>query len=245
MCSRSSRLPARGGPLPPPRRLAYYELLFWGGGHVLQAGNVALDARALAAPAAPLDRPGGAEPRHRHRVDDAADRCRRSSCRWLAFAGTTGTAYFSMATHLMRWTIFPVVLVVLGTGVLQVWRSRPAGLGRLPFRGPRGQRGADAAGLHSGFADPWFQHAGARALSLRDRRRDDRADGGGLRFLHGGGPPVRHDGRARAARVCNSCSSAAAKPSSASGLPWPAPTAWAASNTASSNTCAPLANISA
>ena len=112
---------------PAAAPLAYYELLFWGGGHVLQAGNVALmlalwlhllqrwTGRAVLSPATvtalmtALIAPQVVMP-------------------WLAFAGTTGTAYFTMATHLMRWTLFPVVLVVLGTGVLHVRRSpdRPA-----------------------------------------------------------------------------------------------------------------------
>jgi cytochrome c oxidase subunit 1 len=106
---------------------AYYELLFWGGGHVLQAGNVATmialwlhllhrwTGRTVLAPAVvtalmtALVAPQAVMP-------------------LLAFAGTTGTAYFSMATHLMRWTLFPVVLVVLGSAVAHVWRqpARPA-----------------------------------------------------------------------------------------------------------------------
>jgi cytochrome c oxidase subunit I len=42
----------------------------------------------------------------------------------LAFLGTTATSYFSMATHLMRWTLFPVVLVVLAAAVVHVGRCR-------------------------------------------------------------------------------------------------------------------------
>lgn len=105
---------------------AYYELLFWGGGHVLQAGNVATmialwlhllhrwSGHAVLAPAvvtalmAALVVPQIVMP-------------------LLAFEGTTGTIYFSMATHLMRWTLFPVVLVVLGAAVAHVCRlpARP------------------------------------------------------------------------------------------------------------------------
>ena len=43
---------------------------------------------------------------------------------FLAFGGTTATAYFPMATHLMRWTLFPVVLVLLGVAGVHVWRHR-------------------------------------------------------------------------------------------------------------------------
>jgi hypothetical protein len=111
---------------------AYYELLFWGGGHVLQAGNVALmvalwlhllhrwTGRAVLAPAvvtalmAALVVPQAVMP-------------------LLALQGTTGTIYFSMATHLMRWTLFPVVLVVLGAAVVHVGRS-PARPGWRDFR---------------------------------------------------------------------------------------------------------------
>ncbi len=101
----------------------YYEILFWGGGHVLQAANVAamlalwlhllhqwtgsavLSARSTAALVVALVLPQVVMP-------------------FLAFGGTTVTAYFPMATHLMRWTIFPVVTVVLGASAVQVWRHR-------------------------------------------------------------------------------------------------------------------------
>ncbi len=103
----------------------YYELVFWGGGHVLQIANVAAmlalwlhllhrwTGRALLTPKvatallAALVLPQIVMPP-------------------LAFGGTTQTAYFSMATHLMRWTIFPVVLVVLGLAVAHGWRQRAA-----------------------------------------------------------------------------------------------------------------------
>jgi cytochrome c oxidase subunit I len=101
----------------------FYELVFWGGGHVLQAANVAAmlalwlhllhrwSGRAVLSPTAAsallcaLVLPQVIMPP-------------------LAFGGTTATNYFSMATHLMRWTIFPVVLVVLGVAGAHVWRHR-------------------------------------------------------------------------------------------------------------------------
>lgn len=103
----------------------YYELIFWGGGHVLQAANVAVmlalwlqllhrwTGRPVLAPATAaalltaLVLPQFIMP-------------------YLAFGGTTATSYFPMATHLMRWTLFPVVLVVLGTAAVHVWRWRAA-----------------------------------------------------------------------------------------------------------------------
>lgn len=101
----------------------YYELVFWGGGHVLQAANVAAmlalwlhllhrwTSRAALPPAVvtallvALVLPQTVMPP-------------------LAFGGTTATHYFPMATHLMRWTLFPVVLVVLGAAAVQAGRLR-------------------------------------------------------------------------------------------------------------------------
>jgi hypothetical protein len=110
----------------------YYELIFWGGGHVLQAANVAamlglwlqllhrwsgqtiLSSTAITALIAALVLPQLILP-------------------VLAFSGTTASSYFSMATHLMRWTIFPVVLVVLCVVTTHVWRQR-AGLNWRDYR---------------------------------------------------------------------------------------------------------------
>ncbi len=117
---------------PAAAPAVYYELVFWGGGHVLQAANVAAmlalwlhllhrwTGRAALGPATAtallvaLVLPQIVMPP-------------------LAFGGTTETAYFSMATHLMRWTLFPVVLVVLGAAVVHVWRHR-AGLNWRDYR---------------------------------------------------------------------------------------------------------------
>ncbi|MBS0663834.1 MAG: hypothetical protein JSR48_11270 [Verrucomicrobia bacterium] len=105
------------------------ELVFWGGGHVLQVANVAamlglwlhllhrVTGRPVLAPApaaallTALVLPQLVLPP-------------------LAFAGTTTTNYFSMATHLMRWTIFPVVVVVLGVAVAHLRRHGRDGAGR-------------------------------------------------------------------------------------------------------------------
>ena len=101
----------------------YYELLFWGGGHVLQAANVAAmlglwlyllqrwTGRPVLAPATVL-------------ALVTALVLPQAMMPWLAFGGTTVTDYFSMATHLMRWTLFPPVLVVLSVAVVHVWRER-------------------------------------------------------------------------------------------------------------------------
>ena len=101
----------------------YYELVFWGGGHVLQAANV---AAMLALWLHLLHRWTG-----RAVLSPAAATALLSALVLpqfimpvLAFGGTTATSYFSMATHLMRWTIFPVVVVVLGAAAVHVWRHR-------------------------------------------------------------------------------------------------------------------------
>jgi hypothetical protein len=109
--------------------IGYYELLAWGGGHVLQAANVAMmlglwllllhrwSGRSVISPGAvrwllmALVLPHAALP-------------------VLALGGTSTPAYTETATLLMRWTIFPVVLIVLGLGIRHVVRhpaGRPAG----------------------------------------------------------------------------------------------------------------------
>lgn len=110
----------------------FYELVFWGGGHVLQAANVATmlalwllllhrwTGRALLSPASAV-------------ALLAALVLPQTIMPPLAFSGTTASTYFSMATYLMRWTIFPVVSVVLGAAVVQVWRCR-AGLDWKDYR---------------------------------------------------------------------------------------------------------------
>ncbi len=108
---------------PDSAPAVFYELVFWGGGHGLQAANVAAmlglwlhllhrwTGRAVLTPNAAtalltaLVLPQIIMPP-------------------LAFGGTTATNYFSMATHLMRWTIFPVVLVVLTTIAVRLWSWR-------------------------------------------------------------------------------------------------------------------------
>lgn len=114
--------------LPGLPAIGYYELLAWGGGHVLQAANVAMmlglwllllhrwSGQTVVSPGAirwlltALVLPHAVMP-------------------FLALGGTSDPAYTETATQLMRWTIFPVVLVVLGLGLRHVvrhWAQRPA-----------------------------------------------------------------------------------------------------------------------
>jgi cytochrome c oxidase subunit 1 len=110
----------------------YYELVFWGGGHVLQAANV---AAMLALWLHLLHRWTGSVVLAPARVAALVVALVLPQVVMvpLAFGGTTETAYFSMATHLMRWTLFPVVLVVLAAAVVHVRRHR-AGLDWRDYR---------------------------------------------------------------------------------------------------------------
>lgn len=117
---------------PPAAPAVYYEMVFWGGGHVLQAANVAAmlalwlhllhrwTGRELLAPSAVL-------------ALMVALVLPQAGLPPLALGGTTQTNYYFMATHLMRWTIFPVVLVVLGAVAVKIWRLR-AGLDWRDYR---------------------------------------------------------------------------------------------------------------
>lgn len=115
--------------LPGLPAIGYYELVAWGGGHVMQVGNVALmlalwlwllrrwSGQSVLSPAT-------------SRWLMAALVLPQTVMPFLAWGGTSRAAYSETATQLMRWTIFPVVLVVLGLGIRQVarhWADRPAG----------------------------------------------------------------------------------------------------------------------
>ena len=109
--------------LPGLPAIGYYELLAWGGGHALQVANVAMmlglwllllhrwSGRPVVSPGAirwlltTLVLPHAALP-------------------FLALGGTSTPAYTETATQLMRWTIFPVVLIILGLGIRHVRRHR-------------------------------------------------------------------------------------------------------------------------
>lgn len=117
--------------LPP---IAYFELVSWGGGHVLQVANV---AAMLGLWLFLLERWSG-EPV----LSPAATRwlllalvAPHASLPLLALGGTSAPVYTETATALMRWTIFPVVLVVLGLGVRHVAQRR--GVAGLDWSSPR------------------------------------------------------------------------------------------------------------
>lgn len=99
------------------------EFLSWGAGHVLQAANTAamlavwlwLLARATGVPALSTRAAWAAF---------AALVVPQCAMPLLTARGTMDPLYHSGATHLMRWAIFPVVLVVLAAGARHLWRHR-------------------------------------------------------------------------------------------------------------------------
>lgn len=106
--------------------IGYYELLMWGGGHALQAANV---ATMLGLWLALLHRWSG-----QNVLSPAASRwlltalvLPHASLPILALFGTSNAAYTETATALMRWTLFPVILIVLGLGLRHVLRTRAPG----------------------------------------------------------------------------------------------------------------------
>ena len=96
--------------------IGYYELVMWGGGHALQAANVATmlglwllllhrwSGRAVLTPTA-------------SRWLLSALVAPHAILPVLALQGTSNGAYVELATDLMRWTLFPVILIVLGLGL--------------------------------------------------------------------------------------------------------------------------------
>jgi hypothetical protein len=99
--------------------IGYYELLAWGGGHALQAANVAM---MLALWLLLLRRWTGESV-----LSPTASRwlftaliVPHAILPLLALNGTSNGAYVEVATDLMRWTLFPVILIVLGLSVRHV-----------------------------------------------------------------------------------------------------------------------------
>lgn len=109
--------------LPGLPAIGYYELVMWGGGHALQAANV---ATMLALWLLLLRRWSG-----RAVLTGTASRWLHAALvaphallPFVALAGTSSGAYMGLATDLMRWTLFPVILIVLGLGVRHVVATR-------------------------------------------------------------------------------------------------------------------------
>jgi cytochrome c oxidase subunit 1 len=106
--------------------IGYYELVAWGGGHVLQVANV---AAMLGLWLMLLHRWSGqavlSPPASRWLLTALVLPC--VSVPLLALGGTSSTGYTQGSTELMRWTIFPVGLIVLGLSLRHVVRHQVAG----------------------------------------------------------------------------------------------------------------------
>jgi hypothetical protein len=158
--------------LPGLPALGYYELVAWGGGHVLQSANVAtmLGLWLLLL----------------HRWSGSAVLSGPAS-RWLlsaliaphallpvlALQGTSTGAYVAVATDLMRWTLFPVILIVLGLSLRHWRRHRAAVPADFRVAGFLGSAGLATLGLVLGACIrgsntlvPGHYHAAIGAVTL-------------------------------------------------------------------------------
>ncbi|HVK57637.1 MAG TPA: hypothetical protein VM735_02570 [Candidatus Kapabacteria bacterium] len=115
----------------------YYELVFWGGGHVLQVANVAamlavwliLLSSLLKSP---MLSPGKA------RILFSLLLAPHLAAPLLAIKGTVTPLYRLGFTRLMQFGIAPIVLVILGTCAWRLWQARQDGtIGKSDFRNVR------------------------------------------------------------------------------------------------------------
>jgi hypothetical protein len=116
---------------------SYAELVVWGGGHVLQFASV---AAMLAVWTVLIGRASGGVPISRPVAGALFGILVLPllAAPWLALRGTTEPGAHDAFTWLMRWTIFPVVLVYLVLCVRAVVRARARGvLPRNPLRDAR------------------------------------------------------------------------------------------------------------
>ncbi|MDH5490939.1 MAG: hypothetical protein OEY14_03095 [Myxococcales bacterium] len=104
----------------------YYELVAWGGGHVMQFASVAgmitvwLILLGLAIGEDPIDR----------RIATwlfAVLVIPATAAPWLALQGTTSGENHAAFTTMMRWGIFPVTSLFLLLGLRALWRARREG----------------------------------------------------------------------------------------------------------------------
>ncbi|WP_372634516.1 hypothetical protein [Fodinibius sp.] len=104
-------------------RITFYEVVMWGGGHILQFANV---LGMLTVWLILLYKLTGS--------DVISKKLNRglllvlvtpaATSPLLLLNGTTSQLYYSGFTQLMRWFIFPVVLIYMGIAVHTVWKAR-------------------------------------------------------------------------------------------------------------------------
>lgn len=139
----------------------HFEFLAWGPGHALQVANT---AAMLAAWLWLLERATGSavmSPRTARGLF-ACLLAPHFALPLLTWRGTLNNLYHDGATQLMRWGIFPVVLVVLALGVRHVWRTRASRARSGAGLGPARDGASDAA-LQQGVARAAFAGVAASA----------------------------------------------------------------------------------
>ncbi len=105
---------------------SYYELVFWGGGHVLQVASV---AAMLSVWVLLLDRVLGFSPLSHRWARVLFGLLLAPACvaPWWAWQGTTTATYYPRFTILMRWGIFPIASLILLACLLAIFRGLRAG----------------------------------------------------------------------------------------------------------------------
>lgn len=105
---------------------SYYELVFWGGGHVLQVASVSM---MVAVWILLLHRVTGRDLLSRRwaQIGFGLLIAPLLMAPWWALAGTTTSPYYPRFTMLMRWGIFPVVSVILLWSIFFLIRSYRSG----------------------------------------------------------------------------------------------------------------------
>lgn len=113
-------------------RTQYYELVMWGGGHILQFANV---LGMLTVWMILIRKFTGKEiissDKNRLLISLIAIPAIVSPV--LLIQGTTTQLYYSGFTQLMRWFIFPIVTIYIIAGLLAIWRHRIADTDRQPI----------------------------------------------------------------------------------------------------------------
>jgi cytochrome c oxidase subunit 1 len=123
-----------------PRELeakAYYELVFWGGGHVLQVANVAAMLAVWLLLLSSLLKSSVLSPKAA-RVLFALLLAPHLIGPLLTLNGTVSSTYRLGFTRLMQFGIAPVVVIVLGICLRRLWRAWRAGvIGKADLRDAR------------------------------------------------------------------------------------------------------------
>ncbi len=107
-------------------RTFFYEAVMWGGGHILQFANV---LGMLTVWLIFLYKLTGSDVINKklNRILLLILVVPAAASPLLLFNGTTNDLYYSGFTQLMRWFIFPVVMIYMGIAIHAVWKARKEG----------------------------------------------------------------------------------------------------------------------